>query len=856
MAEMDLETVKAELQKRFAAPLPEFYTRRIIFWHDEAREFADYIRELTIPGVTVVCLTGRNAFAVKQRICLTEPDTNFLVYCPVSYAREEENWLLNVELYSETFRADRISLWMEELQLPEGEAVRAQLERYRKFFNAKDRRGKVAALDRRPRTAGEVRLSVLTVLAGVKEMEPSAILTAVLAAGLEEDNAIWAKLTANGAAEDFLAMTQRYFGYAADTVSLGDLAAHLFLNAASRTMKVMPVELDRWLVGERQAYCYDAVMEWIRRDEASAGRAAREVESRLGLRTLFGRLPLEALYETGCFPCIHECLLQDFQQEIGGHIVRADVIRRVVEARRGMPWYGQWARWYDGLLQLAEMVDFRKSHEEGFHHVKAEELWRAYTSEYFRMDMYYRRFQRDFQETLRSDAQDFFKQAAEEAEQLYTGWYLEELGRNWADAAADDFARIGHAEGVPQQETFYVEKVRSASERVFVIISDALRYEVGAELAGCLRQTRGRVKLEAREAIFPTVTKCGMAALLPHRALTMEKRAGGFQMLADGRPTDAPNREKILQAACMDSAALRAEDLFQLKREARKVLVKGKRVVYIYHDRIDEMSHTVDSEVFRACEEAIRDILNLVRIITSDFSGAHILITADHGFLYTNQQIREDGKVDAAGEEVDRRYVIAKKGAAPEGLLPVALPAAGGEYTAYAPMPNVRIRKKGGGLNFVHGGISLQELVVPVIDYHFLRTDSREYRRSRDVIDTRPVRLTLLSSMHKISSEVFSLDFFQQDVAGGNREAAAFRLYFTDEEGRAVSDVQTVFAGRTDEVGQDRTYRCTFRLKPLSFSPHRRYLLHIEEESGRLEAMDIPFQIDLAFTFDSVPLFE
>ena len=34
---------------------------------------------------------------------------------------------------------------------------------------------------------------------------------------------------------------------------------------------------------------------------------------------------------------------------------------------------------------------------------------------------------------------------------------------------------------------------------------------------------------------------------------------------------------------------------------------------------------------------------------------------------------------------------------------------------------------KGGGLNFVHGGISLQEMVVPVIDYHFLRNDSKEY---------------------------------------------------------------------------------------------------------------------------------
>ena len=32
---MDLETIQQDLRRRFAAPLPEFYQRRIIFWYDE-----------------------------------------------------------------------------------------------------------------------------------------------------------------------------------------------------------------------------------------------------------------------------------------------------------------------------------------------------------------------------------------------------------------------------------------------------------------------------------------------------------------------------------------------------------------------------------------------------------------------------------------------------------------------------------------------------------------------------------------------------------------------------------------------------------------------------------------------------
>lgn len=44
----------------------------------------------------------------------------------------------------------------------------------------------------------------------------------------------------------------------------------------------------------------------------------------------------------------------------------------------------------------------------------------------------------------------------------------------------------------------------------------------------------------------------------------------------------------------------------------------------------------------------------------------------------------------------------------------------------------------GGGLNFVHGGISLQEMTVPVIEYHYLRNGSMEYRRNKQKYDTLP----------------------------------------------------------------------------------------------------------------------
>ena len=61
MASMDLDTIIRDLNKRFAAPLPEFYRRRIIFWHDEDREFEDKLDDIRVEGSSVRIGYGRDA---------------------------------------------------------------------------------------------------------------------------------------------------------------------------------------------------------------------------------------------------------------------------------------------------------------------------------------------------------------------------------------------------------------------------------------------------------------------------------------------------------------------------------------------------------------------------------------------------------------------------------------------------------------------------------------------------------------------------------------------------------------------------------------------------------------------------
>ena len=90
--------------------------------------------------------------SVKKLLSVDDLTTNYLVYSPLAYNRPDDNWLLDVELYSEEFRADLISIWMDEMGLISNPAMRKQVKNYRAYFNAKDRRLKVSTQNKVPET--------------------------------------------------------------------------------------------------------------------------------------------------------------------------------------------------------------------------------------------------------------------------------------------------------------------------------------------------------------------------------------------------------------------------------------------------------------------------------------------------------------------------------------------------------------------------------------------------------------------------------------------------------------------------------------------------------------------------------
>jgi uncharacterized protein (TIGR02687 family) len=855
------EKIMSRLAERFAAPLPEFHIRRIVFWHDEDGEFAETVNELALDGVTFVKLTGKNNFAIKKLLTADDLTSNYLVYDPLTYAKDQKNdWLFDIKLYSEEFRADLISIQMEELSVEPTSVMRKTMKLYAKFLDNKDRKAKLRRIGRTYQTPLQLHIDIMAVLCGLHGGTAQDVMIAVLSAGLDkETNAPLANMEKFGNLEAFWQLIHKFTGYVhADDRPLYDLAAHILMTALSHTIPATALRgLERFVTESCKTYCYQLVHEWQRSEgNEDLIEICRHVERELRLMDRFNKLEISLLLKSDTLPAINESILKRFLAEIAEHVIKVDSILEAVENRRTSGWYNLSADYFECLYFIAKMQEFYLAHIDGFHLVEPAKIWKLYTTNAYVMDSHYRHFHYVFGHTLKSPhplLEDDLKLCSEVVEGLYREWFLRQLTLNWTNAIAGDLESLGYVSEIQKQRDFYrryVSPNAGKGNRVFVIISDALRFEVAAELSEVLSHTtKGKATLEAMQAVFPSITKFGMAGLLPGKELSVNDK---IEVSMDGNPSGGTvNRSAILNTENPNSLAITYTDLLQMKQVERRALVQGKEIIYIYHNTIDAFGDKLATEtkVFEACNVAISELNTIVKIITNDLSGINVFITADHGFLYTYKPLEESHKISRQtfnGEvyELGRRYALVSPGTTADYLLPIKTDhEIGGILTkGYVPQDIVRIKVQGGGDNYVHGGISLQEMVVPVIAYKGMRSGNKRY------VEVQNPGLSLISESRRVSNLIFSLDFLQKQPVGEKVQASHYTLHFTDDSGTPVSDTQTVIADRTSSNASERVFRVRFTLKSMQFNRNKLYRLIIANDTEVPE--DIEFRIDIALADD------
>jgi uncharacterized protein (TIGR02687 family) len=362
---------------------------------------------------------------------------------------------------------------------------------------------------------------------------------------------------------------------------------------------------------------------------------------------------------------------------------------------------------------------------------------------------------------------------------------------------------------VLSQRDFFREHVgdfRRRNQRICVIVSDALRYEIAEELLTRIRNVdRYGAEIAPMLGVLPSYTQLGMAALLPNKALEIADNQTA-QVLVNGQSSQGLENRKTLLANGRpgDRAdAIKAEEFMRLNRDDSRALLSANDVLYIYHDQVDASAHSLTTEVeaFDAAEQAIEEIIKLVKKLTGA-NASNIIVTADHGFLYQHRAIEESDFSSAklAGESIlyeDRRFVLGRGLSADHGLRKFTSEQAGlqGSVEILIPKSVNRLRKSGAGSRFVHGGAALQEIVVPVV------TISK--RRQSDISQ---VEVTVAGANRVISSGQLGLILYQENPMTEKVQPRRLRIGLWSESGELISDSRELdFDSRSDSARERET---------------------------------------------------
>lgn len=829
--------IRSELQRLFDARDPA-RGGTVVIWHDPEGEFAETVDALELPGIEVAHERPGRLLALKRALNEDLSGRRILLYRRRS-RRLDGDWLADIEARSPSFAADYASVQLRELGAADTADMRAVLRAHKAFFAKKTNIKKVSRLAEGYDAPARLEVAVMAAALGAEEATAPAVLRAYLSAAEAEGGAeALGVLAAVGAADSFKAAVSAWTGFAGDVTDAIALAQHVLVSALA--MQLPPDALGPLAPCcsvEHAPFCHALVQEWARGPQRGDLLAlCGAVEESLGLERVLADVELSALSQADTFPCIDAIILRRLFAAMSAGADGVDEALALAAARRGSVWYANLPMFYEGVSAAASMRRFFRDHRHDPADGGPAQVWRDYTRTWYRMDRWYRDLHSALARAITRgeyELDEDFRDCCAAMEDLYKNWYLRGLARRWTHACADDFARLGYAGGVPRQVDFdmaEVEPMMRTNRRAWVIVSDALRYEVATELAEVLeRETRGVCELDAVQAAFPSITKCGMTALLPASSFTMaEEREGGRPALAvyaDGAeaPTCAA-REAAIRRRYPDGAAIRYDDFINAMDRAQRLARVGEApVVYVYHNTIDAYGDkpATERKVFTGCREAIEELVACVQTIVRDFKAARIVLTADHGFLYTAEALAESehaavSDVHGAVVEAGRRYVVARGRATSDPFVNVALPVPGasadegddGALTGFAPRECVRIRMAGGGENYVHGGISLQELCVPVLRFTNKRAGTRGY------VESAPVGISLVSQIDVISNTLFNLEFLQDEPASGKMLPATYEVFVGDAARTPVSDTVRIVADRADEDATARVFRASMSLKP------------------------------------------
>jgi uncharacterized protein (TIGR02687 family) len=833
-----------------------FERQRIVFWYDDKQEFREVFTSLEMDGIEKAEINA-NEFMLKHKILRESPKQSFLLYCEGKEPEYINNWLLDVQLSSAVFRTDQSAIWLSELNLPPEYAEivtghEAFFDAGRAPKQAEMRRQRLLALIKPDDLKAHVRLKMLAVCADLQQLADvrlDVICESLFDELVEASQSRFALIERCNLTGVLWEQIARHYGYVADQPSVKDFSIELFKSCYSlsmlnpRTQDKPSLNSDALVLFKRwkDSRKHGSVFQALSNDYS----ALLDVESDLNTRDFRDVIDMDY------YRLIDQKIIVDLVKEVEQRTLSEGEITKYCRERRQGHWYGDFKHLYTAIEVASEFLT--KLDAVQLNMISSSEAVHGYVRHWFKIDQLYRKF---IHALKISGQMTLLSSLVDTIESLYTNRFLSPLATQWQGQV--DIMDSWSVPDVTPQRQFYDRWVKPYTKRgnkVCVIISDAFRYEAGDEMMSRInRENKYQASLDHLLSALPSYTQLGMASLLPSNGGEFSISEKDASVSIGGISTQGTaNRDKLIKAALGDNAcAQQAKSILDMTQSEGRELFKNNDVIYIYHNRIDHAGDKMQSEgeAFDATERTFEDLMTLVKKLTA-YNASNILITADHGFIYQNRPLEESdflaAEVQGDVHYRDRRFLLGKQLSVPDSVKvfsPGQLGLAGDVHAAI-PKGIQRLRLSGSGSRFVHGGATLQEVIVPVISINKKRLD-----------DVATVEVDLLrGGTNIISAGQLSVTLYQLEPVSDKLKLRELRCGIYTTTGELISDVHNVTMDLAADSTRERELKLRFVLTQESDSANNQEVsLKLEEPvSGTnqyKEYKQLKYTIRRSFTTD------
>lgn len=839
---MDLQNIQEQLNTEFAKE-----STRIIFWFDDKGEYEDEVAELCLDNATLHVLDEANWLYTKWLLHEQDTEGKYLVYAPFSRPSDAENPLADLYYYSVPYYTDRISQMSQEIGIDN--RFKEHMAQYGNFWKNKVRIEKFKSLGIDHFNVEMIDIGLIAVLTEVKIANFEEIVRQLL---LTDATEYIKALENNNLLERFWQLCNKYFGYDAENPNLDDLAACMVITYAASALKTsVPTVMKSYVLKKRNDVVvfvrnimdnvsnrihYDELAEKIDKSLRFTAKISDEIKKDSG------SIQLVDIFACDAFSGIDDILINWCLDKLNDEILDAQIdgmnIAQIADQRISKAFhYGEKYQNEYKAIKYAYLMMKSVSVMEYTSDVAV--LVQDYQKETYLIDSYYRWFYYAYDQIEENDR---FSEARVRVENIYSNTYLQKLVPKWNDGLDDETVT---SIGLIKQEDFFKHYLRAydGKDRVIVIISDALRYECAKELMSKLElDEKCDARMDAMIGVLPSVTSLGMASLLPHKEIYVDAE---MNVTVDGNSCgDIVSRDKVLKVQNENNIAVSFDEIYK-NRSRAKELLQEKNVVYVYHNQVDARGdkQASENEVFRACEEAIREIVELIHQLTGDVSATKYIITADHGFLYKRDKLQEFDKVSFRKEICEysnKRFLLTTEKVDEQGMLSRARAYLDKLYVT-TPIGADIFKVPGGGQNYVHGGSSIQEMLIPVI----------EVKTAKGKMKTDFVDVILTSVSRKVTNLITYFDFIQTEKVTEVMKARNVIAYFATESGEKISFDVPLVANSREDAPEKRAYHEKFTLKSREYKYGDKYYLHLVDANDEKNILhSYEFMIDIAFVDD------